>query len=99
MIDGIETDERAEKTPVHFNDSTIKKITSRGQTRLQFVERREECAACFFVRLLLCRKPGFVNSVVHVLINKLTKLRVLVLDLFGKKVGVAVAELIETIVK
>src|SRR5258707_12113599 len=88
VIDDVEADKRAKKSPVRLNDSISKQISSFRQTLFKLVERFKKFAAGNLVWSLTRGETGSVDAIVNIVVQKTRELRVLGFDAFWKKIEI-----------
>ena len=100
VVDGIEANKRAKKSPVRLDNSTWKEIPTFRQALFEFIERCKNSAARNLVGPLAGGKTRAINAVVYIIIQKTRKLRVFGFDLLRKKIDVFIlGELIKYVVE
>src|SRR5215469_7424948 len=100
VIDDIEPDECAKRSPVRLHDTLAEKKTNLRQTLFEFVERFKKFAAGNLIWPLARGETSSVNAVVYIVVQKGRKLRVLGFDVFWKEIEILVCgEIIEHIVE
>src|SRR5262249_2441870 len=90
-IDGVKTNQRAKETPIGFDDSIPKQVTTGGQSLFKLVQRAKDRTSGFLISALACGKPGSIHAVVYVLVDESAELVLLCGDIGRKEIHRAVA--------
>jgi len=99
VVHGIETHEGAEEAPIGFHDASAEEVTAIREARVQFIERGEEREACLLVRALAGGEAGFVNAVVHAVVDEPGEFGLFVRDGDGEEIDRFVSERAEGVVE
>ena len=100
VIDGVEANKRAKKSPVRLHNAIPKQVSTFRQTLFEFVERFENSAAGNLVRPLARGETSSVNAIVYIIVQKIGELRMLGFDIFWKKIQIFVSgKIVEDIIE
>jgi hypothetical protein len=100
VIDGVEPNERAKKSPVRLDNAIPKQVSTFRQTLFEFVERFKNSAASNLVRPLARGETRPVNAIVYIIVQKISELRMLGFDIFWKEIQIFVSgKIVEDIVE
>src|ERR1051326_6790364 len=100
VINDVEANKRAKKSPVRFNNSPPEQISPCAEPPFEFIECLEKFAAGDFVWPLPGGETSSVNAVIYIVMQKTGELCVLGFDVFRKKSQSFVfREIIETIIE
>ena len=68
VVDGVETNKRAKKSPVRLDNSAIKQVSAFRQTLFELIQRLKNSATRSLVRPLARRKTSSVDTVVDIVV-------------------------------
>src|SRR4029077_107425 len=100
VIDDVESNECAKKSPVRLDNAIPKQVASFRQTLFEFVQRLKKSAASNLVGPLARGETSSVNAIVYIVVQKLRKRFLFGCDFGRKKIYILIpGELIKHIIE